>query len=152
MPLIVLAWKLSSLATMTWQSSFPCHGYCLPLLQRVLPHAFYSPGLEAIIISKYDTKVQPPMSWLLSPTATNRECCHMPWTVVAWKLSSSAAMKGKSSLPCYCHGRLASTASNRECCLALVLIDWLIDDCLYSAILRALEQTHCTRMWFYMSD
>ena len=28
----------------------------------------------------------------------------------------------------------------------------LIDDRLYSAILRSLEQTHCTRMWFYMSD
>ena len=32
------------------------------------------------------------------------------------------------------------------------LIDWLIDDRLYSAILRSLEQTHCARMWFYMSD
>ena len=32
-------------------------------------------------------------------------------------------------------------------------IDWLIDDHLYSAILRsALEQTHCARLWFYMSD
>ena len=30
--------------------------------------------------------------------------------------------------------------------------DWLIDDHLYSAILRSLEQTHCTRMWCYMSD
>ena len=28
----------------------------------------------------------------------------------------------------------------------------LIDDRLYSAILRSLEQTHCARMWFYMSD
>ena len=27
-----------------------------------------------------------------------------------------------------------------------------IDDRLYSAILRSLEQTHCARMWFYMSD
>ena len=26
------------------------------------------------------------------------------------------------------------------------------DDRLYSAILRSLEQTHCARMWFYMSD
>ena len=32
------------------------------------------------------------------------------------------------------------------------LIDWLIDDHLYSAILRCLEQTHCARLWFYMSD
>ena len=32
------------------------------------------------------------------------------------------------------------------------LIDWLIDDRLYSAILRSLEQTHCARMWCYMSD
>ena len=31
------------------------------------------------------------------------------------------------------------------------LIDWLIDDHLYSAILRSLEQTHCARLWFYMS-
>ena len=30
--------------------------------------------------------------------------------------------------------------------------DWLIDDRLYSAILRSLEQTHCACMWFYMSD
>ena len=28
----------------------------------------------------------------------------------------------------------------------------LIDVRLYSAILRSLEQTHCARMWFYMSD
>ena len=32
------------------------------------------------------------------------------------------------------------------------LIDWLIDDSLYSAILHSLEQTHCARLWFYMSD
>ena len=32
------------------------------------------------------------------------------------------------------------------------VIDWLIDDHLYSAILRSLEQTHCARLWFYMSD
>ena len=30
--------------------------------------------------------------------------------------------------------------------------NWLIDDHLYSAILRSLEQTHCARLWFYMSD
>ena len=28
----------------------------------------------------------------------------------------------------------------------------LIDDRLYSAIRRSLEQTHCARMWFYMGD
>ena len=28
----------------------------------------------------------------------------------------------------------------------------MIDDRLYSAILRSLEQTHCARLWFYMSD
>ena len=28
----------------------------------------------------------------------------------------------------------------------------MIDDHLYSAILRSLEQTHCARLWFYMSD
>ena len=27
----------------------------------------------------------------------------------------------------------------------------MIDDHLYSAILRSLEQTHCARLWFYMS-
>ena len=36
--------------------------------------------------------------------------------------------------------------------LLLLLLFWLIDDRLYSAILRSLEQTHCARMWFYMSD
>ena len=35
---------------------------------------------------------------------------------------------------------------------SLLEIDWLIDDRLYSAILRSLEQTHSARMWFYMSD
>ena len=29
---------------------------------------------------------------------------------------------------------------------------WLIDDHLYSAILRSLEQTHCACLWFYMRD
>ena len=33
-----------------------------------------------------------------------------------------------------------------------VHVDWLIDDHLYSTILRSLEQTHCARLWFYMSD
>ena len=28
----------------------------------------------------------------------------------------------------------------------------MIDDHLYSAILRSLEQTHCARLWFYTSD
>ena len=39
-------------------------------------------------------------------------------------------------------------------CLILTnspLLEW-IDDRLYSAILRSLEQTHCARMWCYMSD
>ena len=30
--------------------------------------------------------------------------------------------------------------------------DTLSDDHLYSAILRSLEQTHCARLWFYMSN
>ena len=34
----------------------------------------------------------------------------------------------------------------------LWLIDWLIDDHLYSAIPCSLEQTHCARMRFYMSN
>ena len=29
---------------------------------------------------------------------------------------------------------------------------FFIDDHLYSAILRSFEQTHCARLWFYMSD
>ena len=33
----------------------------------------------------------------------------------------------------------------------LLSLDW-IDDRLYSAILRSLEQTHCTCMRFCMSD
>ena len=32
------------------------------------------------------------------------------------------------------------------------MFDWLNDDRLYSAILCSLEQTHCARIWFYMSD
>ena len=35
--------------------------------------------------------------------------------------------------------------------LFIQVLDW-IDVRLYSAILRSLEQTHCARMWFYMSD
>ena len=35
---------------------------------------------------------------------------------------------------------------------SLRFFDWLIDDHLYSAILHSLEQTHCARMWFYMSN
>ena len=34
-------------------------------------------------------------------------------------------------------------------CVRAGLVD---DDRLYSAVLRSLEQTHCARMWFYMSD
>ena len=38
-------------------------------------------------------------------------------------------------------------------CVVWGIFDWLmIDDRLYSAILRSLEQTHCARMWCYMSD
>ena len=36
--------------------------------------------------------------------------------------------------------------NTRPCCTLL------IDDHLYSAILHSLEQTHCARLWFYMSD
>ena len=32
------------------------------------------------------------------------------------------------------------------------MIPVLIDDRLYSALFRSLEQTHCIHMWFYMSD
>ena len=43
-----------------------------------------------------------------------------------------------------------------NCCVVYALMYdtmyFLIDVRLYSAILRSLEQTHCARMWFYMSD
>ena len=35
---------------------------------------------------------------------------------------------------------------------AFIYCVWLIDDHLYSAILRSLEQTHCAHLWFYKSD
>ena len=34
----------------------------------------------------------------------------------------------------------------------MLIRDGLIDDHLYSAILRSLEQAHCACLWFYMSD
>ena len=37
-------------------------------------------------------------------------------------------------------------------CFCFLCFFVLIDDRLYSAILRSLEQTHCARAWFYMSD
>ena len=37
------------------------------------------------------------------------------------------------------------------CWLSFFFVCGLIDDRLYSAILRSLEQTHCAHMWFYMS-
>ena len=40
----------------------------------------------------------------------------------------------------------------RPLMMMMMMIDWLIDDRLYSAILRSLEQTHFARMWCYMSD
>ena len=36
--------------------------------------------------------------------------------------------------------------------IIIIIIDWLIDDRLHSAILRSLEHTQGTRMWFYISD
>ena len=120
MPLIALAWKLSSLATMTRKSSLPRRGYCLPLLQRVLPHALLV------------------VAWKLSSSATMTQksslprcgyCLPLPQRVLPHAFNSGGLeaiiisnYEGKSSLPCYCYGRLASAASNRECCLALVLI------------------------------
>ena len=49
--------------------------------------------------------------------------------------------------PCKCGTALKLTNSSTA-----FLIDWLFDDHWYSAILRSLEQTHCARLWFYMSD
>ena len=34
----------------------------------------------------------------------------------------------------------------------MLMLAFHFDDRLYSAILRSLEQTHCARMRFYMSD
>ena len=42
-------------------------------------------------------------------------------------------------------------SSDAKSILGTMWLDW-IDDRLYSAILRSLEQTHCARMWCYMSD
>ena len=65
-----------------------------------------------------------------------------------------------------CHARTharthTQTHTCSECLRWMFHISWavcsergwrLIDDRLYSAILRSLEQTHCARRWFYMSD
>ena len=38
------------------------------------------------------------------------------------------------------------------CVCVCVCVCVLIDDHLYSAFLRSLEQIHCARLWFYMTD
>ena len=62
-------------------------------------------------------------------------------------------------------GRVVTEASQYDlskctlsCCIVCTSAIWYktdgtgcIDDRLYSAVLRSLEQTHCARMWFYMS-
>ena len=69
---------------------------------------------------------------------------------VGWKCQ--AWLQGKSGVllklvHCkICSVHLPCLFSINLCCF------WLTDDRLYSAILRSLAQTHCTRMWFYMSD
>ena len=52
------------------------------------------------------------------------------------------------------HGAAARATTHRGRSVSITsLFNFLIDDDrLYSAILRSLEQTHCARMWFYMSD
>ena len=41
---------------------------------------------------------------------------------------------------------------HKSCMGCNVCLVCTFDDHLYSAILRSLEQTHCARLWFYMSD
>ena len=48
--------------------------------------------------------------------------------------------------------KMALIAACPPWCIGHSGFDWLIDDHLYSAILRSLEQTHCARLWFYVSD
>ena len=55
----------------------------------------------------------------------------------------------KKILPPFQQGFEPATFQSRVRCSKNVI---LIDVRLYSAILRSLEQTHCARMWFYMSD
>ena len=54
------------------------------------------------------------------------------------------------------HTNIACSQRQMNTCHRKRLIDWwsliLIDDHLYSDFLRSLEQTHCARLWFYMSD
>ena len=63
----------------------------------------------------------------------------------------------KKILPPFQQGFEPATFQSRVRCsnhwaIPAPLIDWLIDDRLYSAILRSLEQTHCARILFYISD
>ena len=54
----------------------------------------------------------------------------------------------------HCHtisGKVYKCARERVCASVRVCVFW-IDDRLYSATLRSLEQTHCARMWCYISD
>ena len=65
------------------------------------------------------------------------------WTI--WRENGAHRIRAKLS---------KSTESGKEWCSHNS--DWwsliMTDGRLYSAILRSLEQTHCARMWFYMSD
>ena len=73
----------------------------------------------------------------------------------------------KLSVLCTGHGWNACGLQSVLSPIVLVSVEWtsddilyrsrqqeeqLIDDRLYSVILRSLEQTHCARTWFYMSD
>ena len=54
---------------------------------------------------------------------------------------------------CVCVGGVVCAALAFVLCVCVCSCDWIgldwIDDRLYSAILRSLEQTHCARMWCY---
>ena len=66
----------------------------------------------------------------------------MLFMVVQWHLIHSDQ--------CFIWPPQTRTLSEDECTIMLPSAVWLIDH-LYSAILRSLEQTHCARLWFYMS-
>ena len=71
-------------------------------------------------------------------------------------MTSAEARFNKSLRPRKPEGSLGRTAQDvhldSHTAPELWILDWLIDDRLYSAILRSLEQTHSARMWFYIQS
>ena len=91
-------------------------------------------------------------------------------TLRSWTTTTTVTKHATTSLPCnqitvsrvgfkqahwvqWCSSRADIPRSREESfptCHREVLIDWSIDDRLYSAIFRSPEQTHCARMWWYI--